>query len=197
MSDIVERLRYWNPVTFPIVYEAADAIERLQSQLAEVERDRDHNHIQELRLATKLAKVERERDALREAAETAADDCDDIATDYDLLNRERAISHLRAISTDLRAILTDESLWTEDASDSLQARLAERELDWLNQQEQIADLQSQLNALREAAGKVTCAACNGKGSIVVQYVTGNQEIFPCPDCTDLRALLADDAGETK
>lgn len=67
MSDIVERLRYWNPnpVTFSIVCEAADEIERLQSQLADAERERDHHRIQELRLAKKLAEVERERDALR------------------------------------------------------------------------------------------------------------------------------------
>jgi hypothetical protein len=39
MNDIVERLRYWNPTTFPLVVQAADEIESLRAELAKVRQD--------------------------------------------------------------------------------------------------------------------------------------------------------------
>ena len=35
MSDLIEELRHWNPVTFPLTGRAADEIERLRRELAE------------------------------------------------------------------------------------------------------------------------------------------------------------------
>lgn len=83
-----------------------------------------------------------------------------------------------------------QSSWsnTIEAHAETAARLAERELDWLNQCEQIKDLQERLAELREAAGKVTCRNCGGDGDIS-QFP--DVEEIPCPDCADLRRLLGE------
>lgn len=95
-DDIVERMRYWNPVTFPLASLAADEIERLAARLAEVDKtlrplvDDDNRPVEALaraavdlvadaqeelrkcqqdaiQLQAQLAAAERERDALRES----------------------------------------------------------------------------------------------------------------------------------
>jgi hypothetical protein len=54
--------------------------------------------------------------------------------------------------------------------------------DIIDQQDrEIAALRAERDALRAAAGKVTCMACCGSGDM--------GEGIPCPDCADLRALL--------
>jgi hypothetical protein len=47
------------------------------------------------------------------------------------------------------------------------------------------------DALREAAGKVTCWRCEGFGELKSPYEegAGMDDADPCPDCTDLRKLL--------
>jgi hypothetical protein len=35
VDDLIERLRYWNPVAFPLVAQAADELDRLRRELAE------------------------------------------------------------------------------------------------------------------------------------------------------------------
>jgi hypothetical protein len=48
----------------------------------------------------------------------------------------------------------------------------------------VLELEAERDALREAAGKVTCMACCGSGDM------GEGIPCPdCPDCADLRALL--------
>jgi hypothetical protein len=47
------------------------------------------------------------------------------------------------------------------------------------------------DALRAAAGKVTCRRCNGHGDLLQpDTVPPGWRTDPCPDCADLRALLA-------
>jgi hypothetical protein len=48
-----------------------------------------------------------------------------------------------------------------------------------------------VDALRAAAGKVTCWRCEGFGELKSPYEegAGMDDADPCPDCTDLRRLL--------
>lgn len=54
-----------------------------------------------------------------------------------------------------------------------------------DKQREIESLRSRLDELREAAGKVTCATCDGEGKL------DDGEWMPCPDCGDLRRLLGE------
>ena len=49
-----------------------------------------------------------------------------------------------------------------------------------------------VDELRAAAGKVTCWRCEGYGELKAPYEegAGMDDADPCPDCADLRALLA-------
>lgn len=51
---------------------------------------------------------------------------------------------------------------------------------------------AELAALREAAGKVTCWRCDGKGNLwsgPLTDATGAAVPRRCPDCADIRAIL--------
>ena len=48
----------------------------------------------------------------------------------------------------------------------------------------------ELNALREAAGKVTCKRCGGQGYLIEWPAGFSVTRRACPDCADLRALLS-------
>lgn len=52
--------------------------------------------------------------------------------------------------------------------------------------EDAAALLAYVDALREAAGKVTCAKCKGRGIVLIG---DGYSVDQCPDCADLRALL--------
>lgn len=52
------------------------------------------------------------------------------------------------------------------------------------------DLLAYVDALREAAGRVTCKTCDGKGDRLWPLNSAPGYYYtPCPDCADLRALL--------
>jgi hypothetical protein len=53
-----------------------------------------------------------------------------------------------------------------------------------------------VDALRAAAGKVTCRRCEGFGELKSPYEegAGMDDADPCPDCTPLRALIKE-AGQ--
>jgi hypothetical protein len=55
----------------------------------------------------------------------------------------------------------------------------------------LIDCRAYVDALRAAAGKVTCWRCEGFGELKSPYEegAGMDDADPCPDCTDLRALL--------
>ncbi len=59
--------------------------------------------------------------------------------------------------------------------------------------DEIERLRAERDALRTAAGKVTCRRCSGSGVVfVVKYidVTGEYRFRePCPACADLKQLL--------
>lgn len=50
-----------------------------------------------------------------------------------------------------------------------------------------------VDALRAAAGKVTCWRCEGFGELKSPYEegAGMDDADPCPDCADLRKLLGE------
>lgn len=54
--------------------------------------------------------------------------------------------------------------------------------------ERVARLRAERDALREAAGKVTCHYCYGAGWRDL-WQDGRWQRLPCPDCDDLRAAL--------
>lgn len=72
---------------------------------------------------------------------------------------------------DLKAIRANRGKAYRDVAEELRAGRNDR-----------ADLLAYVDALRAAAGKVTCETCRGTG-IERTLVTA------CPDCTDLRKLL--------
>ena len=55
------------------------------------------------------------------------------------------------------------------------------------------DLLAYVDALRAAAGKVTCWRCEGYGELKSPYEegAGMDDSDPCPDCADLRRLLGE------
>lgn len=56
-----------------------------------------------------------------------------------------------------------------------------------------AAFRQELDALRAAAGKVTCWRCEGFGELKSPYEegAGMDDADPCPDCTDLRRYLGE------